>query len=54
MHEHPNTNCPVGKSIKGVLDSPFTAWKQLLLQQMQEVTLENLFIEMQDEMKKHE
>lgn len=54
MHEHPNTNCPVGKSIKGVLDRHLTAWKQLLLQQMQEVTLENLFIEMQDEMKKHE
>lgn len=54
MHEHPNTNCPVGKSIKGVLDRHLDAWKQLLLQQMQGVTLKELFLEMQDEMKKHE
>ena len=54
MHEHPNTNCPVGKSIKGVLNRHLDAWKQLLLQQMQGVTLKELFLEMQDEMKKHE
>ena len=54
MHEHPNTNCPVGKSIKGVLDRHLDAWKQLLMQQMQEVTLEELFLEMQDEIRKNE
>ncbi|WP_303104929.1 Rrf2 family transcriptional regulator [uncultured Mitsuokella sp.] len=53
MHEHPNTNCPVGRSIKGVLDGHLDAWKCLLMQQMQNVTLKDLFVEMQDEMKKH-
>lgn len=52
MHEHPNTNCPVGRSIKGVLDGHIDAWKSLLMQQMQAVTLKDLYTEMQAEMKK--
>ncbi|MDD6383123.1 MAG: Rrf2 family transcriptional regulator [Selenomonadaceae bacterium] len=52
MHEHPNTNCPVGRSVKGVLDGHLEAWKKLLLQQMQAVTIKDLFAEMQEQMQK--
>ena len=53
MHEHPNTNCPVGGAIKGVLDGHLEAWKTMLLREMQKVTLKDLFLEMQDEIQKN-
>lgn len=53
MHEHPNTNCPVGGAIKGVLDGHLEAWKTMLLCEMQKVTLKDLFLEMQDEIQKN-
>lgn len=34
MHEHPNTNCPVGGAIKGLLDGHLEAWKTMLLCEM--------------------
>ena len=52
-HEHPNTNCPVGGAIKGVLDVHLDSWKTMLLREMQKVTLKDLFLEMQDEIQKN-
>ena len=43
----------VGGAIKGVLDGHLEAWKALLLSEMQQVTLKDLFLEMQDEIKKN-
>lgn len=53
MHEHPNTNCPVGGAIKGVLDGHLDSWKTMLLREMQKITLKDLFLEMQDEIQKN-
>lgn len=52
MHEHPNVNCPVGKSIKTVLDKRLDYVKEQMLQNLQSVRLSELFQDMKREIRK--
>ena len=48
MHTHPNTNCPVGRTIKGVLDGKLNAIRTDMLDEMERVTLADLYHDMKE------
>jgi Rrf2 family protein len=54
MHEHPNENCPVGRSIKLVLDKRLEAAKAAMLDKLAGMRLSDLYQDMQKVMAEKE
>jgi len=58
IHEHPNTACPVGRTIKSVLDGRLNVIRDKMLSEMDGMLLSDLYMDMkmilQEEMQKHE
>ena len=46
MHEHPNTNCPVGRTISSVLDGRLDYVKVGMLQEMEKMKLSDMYDDM--------
>ena len=53
FHDNPNTNCPVGRSIKSVLDTRLERLKQTMKDEMKDRTLADMFYDMQKEIGRH-
>lgn len=52
IHEHPNTDCPVGRSIASVLEGRLNPIRAEMLAEMEHVTLADLFEDMKNQLGK--
>ena len=48
MHEHPNVNCPVGRTIQDVLEVRLQALQDELLQKMEHMYLSDMYDDMEN------
>lgn len=48
MHDHPNVNCPVGRTIQGVLDGRLNIIRRDMLKEMECVKLADLYRDMKE------
>ena len=53
MHEHPNINCPVGKTINSVLSGRLDTIKNNMLKDMAQVRLYDIYRDMKSQLDEH-
>lgn len=53
FHKQPNTNCPVGRSIKLVVDKELFKIQNAMYVEMEKTTLKDVYMNMKTQIEKH-